>query len=572
MGIVLVFRSGSLEGRRQHLHKEIIRLGRKPDNDVVIPDNLVSSYHAEIRYRGSHYTLIDLQSTNGTFVNGTRIEKVHLHNSDKIEIGENGTAIEFRYDSEQEDSSRKSPRLVPISGSWERGNDPIELSQAKLSLGRSTDNDIIVGRNQGSVVSGRHAEIRLDEQACELEDLDSMNGTYVNGERIRAVRLHHGDRIELGTGGPQFEFCWEAHPRRTVRAARDGDSMFRKLQRAARGGPAGEKTMMLLHAANRYYKRRRWPLLVLSGIVILIAAVVGALYYRERKENAKYRQLASDVFYQMRTIDAELVGMRQRQGMTFEFQSATEKKERQLREYDKYLETLGLYTGKSETEKSVMRMARELGETDLAVPPDFYRLAMSYVEKWRGTATLREAVERARQNGMLTKIRVKLDQQGLPREFLYIALQESKFDPKAVGQRPTRFGFAKGMWQFIPPTARDYGLQLGPLQDQQVYDAMDERHNDLKSTDAAARYLAYLYSTKAAASGLLVIASYNYGDTRIINRLDGLPNDPRVKNFWNFYRNGWLPDETRDYVMNIFSAAIICENPDTFNFAIQPVR
>jgi membrane-bound lytic murein transglycosylase D len=295
------------------------------------------------------------------------------------------------------------------------------------------------------------------------------------------------------------------------------------------------------------------------------------LYYRERQENARLRTLASNVFYQIRSLDIEVVAMRQKQGMSAELQGASERKEKLKQEYDRYLESLGLYDGKSATEKEVMRMARELGETDLEVPPDFYKLAMAYVEKWRRSAALRESLERARQTSLLEKINVALNQQGLPRQFLLIALQESRFDPKAVG-KPTNYGFAKGMWQFIPGTARDLGLQLGPLKDQQVYDPLDERHNELKSINAAARYLAYLYSTKAAASGLLVIASYNYGDTRIINKLDGLPNDPRARNFWNFYRNKWLPDETRDYVMNIFSAAMICEKPDIFNFAMQPIR
>jgi hypothetical protein len=69
---------------------------------------------------------------------------------------------------------------------------------------------------------------------------------------------------------------------------------------------------------------------------------------------------------------------------------------------------------------------------------------------------------------------------------------------------------------------------------------------------------------------MLVIASYNYGETRIINRLDSLPNDPRQRNFWNFYRNGWIPPETRDYVMYIFSAALICEKRELFQVNIEP--
>jgi soluble lytic murein transglycosylase-like protein len=181
-----------------------------------------------------------------------------------------------------------------------------------------------------------------------------------------------------------------------------------------------------------------------------------------------------------------------------------------------------------------------------------------------------KALDRARERRLLQIIRTALEQHGLPQEFFFIPLQESFYNANAVG-RPTPSGIAKGMWQLIPATALEYNLRLGPLKDVQQPDPSDQRHDELASTNAAVSYLAYLFSTKAAASGLLVMASYNYGQTRIIRKLDSLPNDPRQRNFWNFYRNGWLPDETRNYVMSIFAAALICEKPDLFQMNIEPI-
>jgi hypothetical protein len=183
---------------------------------------------------------------------------------------------------------------------------------------------------------------------------------------------------------------------------------------------------------------------------------------------------------------------------------------------------------------------------------------------------LRTSLDRARQRNLPRIIITALDQYKLPRELFFVPLKESTYDATQVGP-PTRFGFAKGLWQLIPGTAAQYNLKLGPLKDQRLFDPLDQRHNELASTQAAVRYLADLYSTKAAASGMLVIAAYNYGQTRIITRLDELPNDPRERNFWKFYRSGWLPPETRDYVMSIFSAALICEKPDLFQMNIEPV-
>jgi serine/threonine protein kinase len=235
-----------------------------------------------------------------------------------------------------------------------------------------------------------------------------------------------------------------------------------------------------------------------------------------------------------------------------------------------YLATLGLYTGKNPAEQAIMRLARRLGETDLELPPDFQKTVLQYVERWRGTPRLRTALDTARQRSLPRRIRLALDQYGLPREFMFLALQESDFDTTKVGPT-TPFGVAKGMWQFIPQTGAEYGLAPGPLKDLSQYDPSDQRHDENRATQAAARYLAVLYSTKAAASGLLVIACYNYGSTRIINKLDQLPNDPRQRSFWNFYRNGWIPAETRDYVMKVFSAALICEKPDIFHISMAPI-
>lgn len=568
MSVTLVHKSGSLSGRKEKYSKDVIRLGRKPDNDAIFSNHVVSSYHAEIRLKGSDFLLIDLQSTNGTYLNERRVEQAKLSSGDMVQVGENGPVFEFRTD-ERRECAR--PRIVPLRGSWESGKEPIELEPGSVKIGRGQKNDIIVGRNQGSVVSTEHAVVRFESDACSLEDLQSTNGTFVNGERVRTARLHDGDRVELGSRGPVFELQWKAQSRRGKRRAGEGDEMFRKLERAARGGPAGDRTMIMLQAAQRYYKRRRWPLLLTAGVVLVAAVAAGVLYYRERQENAKLRQLASNVFYQMRALDAELVGIRQRDSLSPELPSASDRKRKLEQEYDRYLESLGLYEGRSPTEQAVMRMARRLGETDLEVPRDFYKLSMAYVENWRSTPRLRTSLDRARQRNLLYKIRVALEQQGLPEQLLYLPLQESGYDAIRVGP-PTNYGFAKGMWQFIPSTAREYGLALGPLKDQPQFDPADERHNEERSTAAAVSYLAFLYSTKAQASGLLVIASYNYGQVRIIKKLDELPKDPRERSFWNFYKNNWLPPETRDYVMNIFSAALICEKPDLFGFAMQPVR
>src|SRR6266540_3235713 len=75
------------ERRRLALAGEPLTIGRDPENDLVLDDRRVSRRHAEIRLRLGRYTLYDLQSTNGTFVNGRRVAEVVLSDGDRIAIG-----------------------------------------------------------------------------------------------------------------------------------------------------------------------------------------------------------------------------------------------------------------------------------------------------------------------------------------------------------------------------------------------------------------------------------------------------------------------------------------------------
>jgi len=71
-----------------------VLIGRDPGNDVVLDDRRVSRKHAEIRLRLGRYTLYDLQSTNGTYVNGRRVAEKVLDDGDRVSIG--GLELLFR--------------------------------------------------------------------------------------------------------------------------------------------------------------------------------------------------------------------------------------------------------------------------------------------------------------------------------------------------------------------------------------------------------------------------------------------------------------------------------------------
>src|ERR1019366_9524091 len=87
MMVTLTCTAGTHEGRHYELAVPIVLLGRLPDCSIVVDDPLASSHHAELKQENSGWRLTDLNSSNGTIVNGQEITSVPLTNGDVIQIG-----------------------------------------------------------------------------------------------------------------------------------------------------------------------------------------------------------------------------------------------------------------------------------------------------------------------------------------------------------------------------------------------------------------------------------------------------------------------------------------------------
>jgi hypothetical protein len=72
-GLTLVMTSGALSGQRLPLEGEVVTIGRSPDSSLVIQDDYTSTHHAQLEFRGGVWLLRDLDSTNGTQLDGVRV-------------------------------------------------------------------------------------------------------------------------------------------------------------------------------------------------------------------------------------------------------------------------------------------------------------------------------------------------------------------------------------------------------------------------------------------------------------------------------------------------------------------
>ena len=432
-------------------------------------------------------------------------------------------------------------------------------------------------RLQDSSVSRMHVEGYLREDCWWIRDLNSANGTLVEGRKIDRLPLTKPTTVELGVDGPILSFEPE-----TLRSAQDTieknipsvtEYQKRYFDKSAKG-EAGQHTMFVRQAFQRVQRKQKgkYYAIIASGAVLLILA--SGYAYLQHKKVREQTQLAVGIFYDMKTLE---LGIEQLKSKLLALGTEKDLEEiikyesslaRLTLNYEEFIKKLGIYSkDTSEEEKLIIKMARVFGECELRLPEKFMTEVQKYIEEWKKSNRLSRAIQRAKERGYDSEISYEMLKYGLPAQFFYLAIQESDLDPNRCGPE-TRFGFAKGMWQFIPDTALDYGLKIGPFVDYPRYDPRDERHDFRKSTQAAARYIRDLYDRDAQASGLLVMASYNWSETRVREFIRTMPENPRERNFWLLLEKyvSRIPDETYNYIFRIFSAAVIGENPRLFGF------
>ena len=198
--------------------KDKTTLGRRPYNDIVVDNLAVSGEHAILQMSGGDVVLEDLNSTNGTYLNGKAVKKQQLQNGDSIEIGK--YKIKFVGDAQADNfdktmvvmSAKPAPFAPARSAGLAAGGDSMGMGAFQASIkvlsGAASGREVpltkvvtTIGKPGVAV-----AAITRRQQGFVVHHVEGAGNPTLNGSPIKAdpVALKNGDMIELA--GTQMQF------------------------------------------------------------------------------------------------------------------------------------------------------------------------------------------------------------------------------------------------------------------------------------------------------------------------------------------------------------------------------
>ncbi len=231
-----------MDGREYAVRDDGLSIGRDAGCDVVVPANSVSRRHARIALEIKGYTITD-SSTNGVVVSGERIRSTRLlKRGDTVRVGPE----EFRFYEEEVESDPTPPVPVPpirietsppapakpkaavlatlvVANSGANHGEVFEISSSITHIGRGEHNDVVLADDS---VSDSHAKIQRKDNRWILMDLDSTNGTYVDGGRLTGETELRGD-TDVRFGGAKLVF----KPARLVKTPSGGTRVVAALKK-----------------------------------------------------------------------------------------------------------------------------------------------------------------------------------------------------------------------------------------------------------------------------------------------------------------------------------------------------
>ncbi|MGH7888981.1 MAG: FHA domain-containing protein [Thermodesulfobacteriota bacterium] len=202
---------------RKKLEKELTTVGRARENDILIDNPSVSRHHAIIQKKGERFAIRDLESANGTFVNGRKVDSSELTLGDVVLIGKHALIYkEGALNTEGNSALQDEDGTVRVDAEAQErfmkrlGNNSLRVPKLMVSDGReieiNTDSFTIGNGNNSSLkldgffLKNTHARIiKQKDSSYKMVSVDSYFApTRVNGTVQKEKVLQDGDIIQVG--------------------------------------------------------------------------------------------------------------------------------------------------------------------------------------------------------------------------------------------------------------------------------------------------------------------------------------------------------------------------------------
>jgi pSer/pThr/pTyr-binding forkhead associated (FHA) protein len=526
-------------------------VGRAADCGLVCLSPGLSRHHARISSVRGTWFIEDLESANGTTVDGQPAARTKLKQGCVICFGRGAS---YRFQLVEAASARSSflnlffcLQLKPVAAGR-----PFILQRPTSLIGRNANADLRLDQVQ---ISGIHARILRRGARVVIQDISSRNGTMVNGEVVHEAVLLPGDRVALG----DVEY--------TV-----GRSLV-PTARALAGVAVGVLVVALATVSLvmiRLQDRDVEPLWTREMYVDQVtASLVAGVRAHDRQPPAREVALAQVGVARRSLIAADL--LRPDRQTPAEVMAAMAEAAR-APEVVRALKGRGIGAVVAEIEREpaveppvrqrpAFDLTAELSDLvagfgidtrDTPIPEDLVRNVEHFTRYW--SVERRDYTLRSRQRGMplLADLRQALRSQRLPEIFCYLPFIESGYQSAAKSTAG-----AVGLWQLMPGTARDYGLSV---------DNPDERTDPALSTLAACRHLEMLLDIFGPESFICAVAAYNKGHNGLRKCM---AESGDLKSPWRFWdlvtvKRECLPQETIEYVPRFLAAVVVFRNAEHF--------
>jgi len=537
-----------------HLDGSPLLVGRGSDCGLICRDSALSRHHARLSRVGSVWRLEDLDSANGTTVDGRNVSTVDLTPGNTITLG---GRISYRFEIETPETRSISsfwtglfcPQLVP-----EAGGQPFILRRRLSVVGRNKTSDLCLNASQ---ISAIHARIIRRPGLITLRDTGSRNGTAVNGNMVRQTELAMGDRVVFGDVAFVLKRSWLPTGRALTAIGSGGILVALMVLLSLLFFSPREKSVPL-------WTREMYVNQVESSLVAVVNAYDRIPPARAvalaQFDIARRSLIAAELLRPDRQTDAEINSAVRAAALAPEVHKVL--RGRDMVEILAEIERDPARSVVKDRESKTFDLTRELSllvaefgidTRDTAIPAGLVAAVDHYVEFW--SVQRRKSTVAAIKRGQpyLDMMRRELRRQRLPQIFCYLPFIESSYDARITSKAG-----ARGLWQFMPGTARDYGLKVGA--------DIDQRTDPQLSTRAACQYLEYLLHIFGPNSFMCAVAAYNKGHNGMRRCLDHSGDLQSTWKFWNLAQShdGCLREETIEYVPRFLAAVVIFRNPQEF--------